>query len=556
MTWVDINYLLFGNPLLGYPVAGFSAGLLAALATRLCEPQKTGTKSFSDVLGSVLIRIFLGIVIAFVFLVLNILSAIPYGGGNQGLFLIFRTAFVLAPFWAAYAFVDIRTGAARTAAKQNNAVRIDRKFIAGSLLILISAGLVLRTFMPPALSAKDMEREARNKRYWKALPVCKKELSGIASEYLVESLLLDTNKIEQFTLKRLLGDKGVRFVELKADVIEGKNEKTDAWGLGGYRDLVSLMVDKEVKYVRFDLSIDGDSRCSNEIRISSTGPRAPFSPYACIRVTTDQQARASHAIKAFPLDDGSGLIRWTLVEQSTGNVLAALTSGDQPNNPRRVRGASSWESIDCDQPYFTFTNVLRGTPPNTRQGLSLVRRKIKPRVVDLGSDAIAWPEIPVDETRIPDSKGNEDKRTHPWGKDWKAAYGRAEETGFADVGGELIDYANGELLSLGSLKFGPDSSKFGPHWLHGETGASKHGFVFVFQRPSGIHLVRYDFDGEMKWQGLIRPNGYDKSTAGKLNLSSVKWADDEIRIYVYKRNEKDASYSLLRIPDSVVGVKQ
>lgn len=105
MNLAQTDYLLFGN-LFGVPVVGFLRRLFAAIAYRSLKPEIKGTKSGSEVIVSAIKRIFFGAAVIFASLVLSILSAIPYGGGNHGLIFGFRVAIVLAPFWAAFAIVD------------------------------------------------------------------------------------------------------------------------------------------------------------------------------------------------------------------------------------------------------------------------------------------------------------------------------------------------------------------------------------------------------------------------------------------------------------------
>lgn len=561
MNLAQIDYLLFGN-LFGMPVVGFFGGLFVAIAYRLLNPETVGTKSVSEVIASALKRIFLGGAFVFVFLALSILSAIPYGGGNHGLILGFRVALVLAPFWAAFAVVDIRTALAKdddVREESGGSSSGKWKIPIGVTLVCLSAVIVLKAMLvKPPPSSEDTEREARGKQRDLAIARCASEIQNVANEYIVDSLLLDANLIDQFTLQHLLGDRGIRFIELRANQLKGRSNERDGWGVMTVQGDSSsqLEVESDSKYVRFDLSKNGDPLCNtSKFDAFETGPHSPFAPDTCLRVTPDRQSVASHAIKALPADDGTEFIRWSLIEQSTGNALAALTSSDSPNSPERQRGGSEneWKiakygEVSCRQPYFTLTNALRGVPQNTRQSLSLVRRKIEPKIVDLSSDAITWSEIRVDEVEAPEAGKTGAERTAPWGKDWELAYKKAESVGFADVGGELIDYKAGELLSLGSLKL--ESKWFNPY-----VGASHNGFVVVFGRQNGIHLVRYSLDGEMQWQGRIQVKGRDNSVPEWPEIMSIKWAESEIRIYVFRRNGQSVSHWLLRVPNSMVGVR-
>lgn len=562
MNLAQIDYLLFGN-LFGMPVVGLLGGLFAAIAYRLLNPEIRGTKSVSDAIASSIKRIFLGAAVVFAFLVLSILSAIPYGGGSHGLIFGFRVALVLAPFWAALAVVDIRTTPAKNEAVRDESVASSSgkwKTLIGVILACFSAGIVLKTMVvKPPPSSEDTERETRYKQRELAIAQCTSEIQNVSDEYNIGSLLLDANVVDQFTLKYLLGDRGVRSVELRADRLKGRNNERDAWGVVAVSGDNSsrLEVDADSQYVRFDLAKKGDPLCSTSygFSVGGNGPDSPFAPNTCLRATPDKKSLASHAIKALPTNDGTKFIRWSLVEQSTGNVLVALTSSDSPNSPVRQRGGSKneWKiakfgEISCRQPYFTLTNALRGVPQNSRQSLSLVRRKIEPKIVDLSSDAITWSEIRVDEIEAPEAGKTGAERTSPWGKDWEIAYRKAEVDGFADVGGELIDYKAGELLSLGHLKY-EDKWVQPPH-----VGASPHGFAFVFGRPDGMRLVRYGFDGELQWQGKIQVNGRDNSVPAWPEIMGVKWADSELRIYVFRRSGQAVSHWLIRIPNSIIGV--
>lgn len=562
MNLAQTHYLLFGNPF-GIPVVGFSGGLFAAIAYRFLKPEIKGSKSVSEVIVSAFKRILLGAAVVFAFLALSILSAIPYGGGNHGLIFGFRVALVLAPFWAAFALADVRIAPAKDEAvgEESGGSSSEKwKILIGVTLACLSVGITLKaTVANPPLSSEETERETRYKQRELAIAQCTGEIQNVADEYYIDSLLLDANIVDQFTLKYLLGDRGVRSVELRADRLNGRNNERDTWGVVAVSGDSSsrLEIDADSQYVRFDLAKKGDPLCSTSygFSIGENGPDSPFAPNTCLRATPDKKSLASHAIKALPANDGTGFIRWSLVEQSTGNVLVALTSSDSPNSPVRQGGGSNNElkiaksgEVSCRQPYFTLANALRGVPQNTRKSLSLVRRKIEPKIVDLSSDAITWSEIRVNEIEAPEAGKTGAERTAPWGKDWEIAYQKAEVEGFADVGNELIDYKAGELLSLGHLKY--EDKWVQPSYV----GASSNGFAFVFGRPDGIRLVRYNFDGELQWQGNIRVNGRDNSVAAWPEIMSVKWADSELRIYIFRRSGQNGSHWLIRIPNSAIGV--
>lgn len=562
MNLAQIDYLLFGNPF-GLPVSGFFGGLLAAIALRSLNPETNGTKSVSEVIVSSIKRLLLGAAVVIAFLVLSILSAIPYGGGNHGLIFGFRVALVLAPFWIALAVVDIRTAPAKGEAERDESGGSSRgkwKILIGITLASLSAGIVLKAMLAkPPPSSEDIERETKYKQRELAIAQCAGEIKNVADEYNIESLLLDANVVDQFTLKNLLGDRGVRSVELKASQLKGQNKERDSWGVVAVSGDQSsrIEVDTDSQYVRFDLANKGDPLCSTAygFSVGRNGPHSPFAPNTCLRATPDKKSLATHAIKAVPSNDGTRFIRWSLVEQSTGNVLVALTSSDSPSSPHRQEGGAEneWKLakfgvVSCRQPYFSLTNALRGVPQNSRQSLSLVRRKIEPKIVDLSSDSITWQEIRVDEIEATEAGKSGVERTSPWGMDWEIAYRKAEVDGFADVGAELIDYKAGELLSLGPLKYGDK-------WVQPSyVGASSSGFAFVFGRPDGIRLVRIDFNGELQWQGKVQANGRDDSVPAWPEIMNVKWADSELRIYVHRRSGQSTSHWLMRIPNSTIGV--
>lgn len=557
MSLAQTDYLLFGN-LFGIPVVGFIGGLFAAIAYRSLNPAIRGTRSVSEVIVSAIKRVFLGAAVVFAFLVLSILSAIPYGGGSHWLIFSFRIALVLAPFWAAFAIIDIRAGSIKDEAGPAESSG-KWKALFGLILACLSVGIVLKAiFVNPPLSSEAIERKKRYEQRELAIARCASELQNLADEYIVDSLLLDANLINRFTLQHLLGDRGIRFIELRANQLKIRNSTREGWGVMTLNgdDFSRLEVDLDSKYVRFDLSKNGDPHCNtSKFYAFESGANSPFAPDTCLRVTQSRESLASHAIKALPLGDGTGFIRWSLLEQSTGNALAALTSSDSANNPIQQGGGSEneWKiakfgEVSCRQPYFTLTNALRGVPQNTRQSLSLVRRKIEPKMLDLSSDTITWSEIRVDEIEAPEISKTGAERTNTWGKDWETAYRKAEVEGFADVGGELIDYKAGELLSLGNLKY--EGKWVQPSYV----GASSNGFAFVFGRPDGIRLVRYNFDGELQWQGKIRVNGRDNSVAAWPEIMSVKWADTELRIYIFRRSGQNGSDWLIRVPNSTIGV--
>lgn len=444
------------------------------------------------------------------------------------------------------------------APESTNSPNASRTILFATILACLSAGIVSTAVVikPIPPSSEDLEREARGKKRDLALAKCAGEIQQVADEYVVESLLLDAPLIEQFALKQLLGDRGIRFVELRADRIGVQNSERKAWGVLAVSGIQGSRIElnPDSRYVRFDLAKIEDPLCTKSygFGIGGTGPEAPFAPDTCIRATPGNKSFASHAIRAIPASDGTGLIRWSLVEQSSDKVLVALTSSDAPDSPvqQPANGGKSakFGLVSCNQPYFTLINALNGVAQQGRQSLSLTRRRIEPKLADLSSDAIAWAEIRVDEIEVPEAGKTGAERTSPWGKDWERAYDKAERTGFADVGEELIDFKSGELLSLGALKY--EEKWIQPTYV----GASSNGFAFVFGRPDGLRLVRFGFDGELKWQGKIQVNGRDSSVPAWPEIMNVKWAENELRIYVFRRNGQNVSHWLMRVPNSVIGV--
>jgi hypothetical protein len=432
------------------------------------------------------------------------------------------------------------------------------KGLAGAVLACLSTSLAMRAiiFTPPP-SADGIKARAEAERHMHAAAQCEGELRQIDDEYIVDSLLLDTNFSEINTIERLLGDSGIRFVELKANRFKLPYDEAERWGVwllpgnGGK----TYDVNPDTKYVRFELSKAGDPHCDasshNRLDIKL---QAPFAPDACIRVTTDQKSLASHAIKALPATDGTDFIRWTLLEQSSGNALVALTSSDRPDRPEGSSGGGKSRSvkygkISCFGPYFTLPQALGGIPGHATPSLSLVRRRIEPRLVDLNSDSVIWSEINVDAAEAPKAEAQSIKDTALFGEGWRTAYAKAQSSGYASVDRELIDYKAGELLSLGTLKFEKELSY--PH-----TTASKHGFAILFNPGSGMHLARFALNGELEWQGIIRIKGDPDPTSRPPSIESIRWDEEEIKIYLVKFKENVATYRLLTIQNSLVGIKR
>lgn len=76
----------------------------------------------------------------------------------------------------------------------------------------------------------------------------------------------------------------------------------------------------------------------------------------------------------------------------------------------------------------------------------------------------------------------------------------------------------------------------------------------AFVNSVGIHLVRYDLNGVMRWQGIVHVNGRDDSELNRADIGRVKWADSEVRIYLSRGQGAASSILMLRIPNSSIGV--
>ena len=568
MDLVHINYLLFGS-LHGLAGICFFGGILAALAYRLAKPEVNRTIPFSGVISLMLFRIAIGGAVFIGSLFLGFLSAIPYGGGNKTLFAITRITLTLAPFWAGFAVAKMGRISAKVEEKENDSDSRPIGFgriIVSTALACVSIGVVFRaTFFP---LPEDPDQEARIQRRNQAIAQCRTEIQNIADEYIIDSLLIDINFFDESDLIELLGDKGIRFVEIRTGIVKpypSEGEK-DRWGISGHahgeRHIFDM--DKNTNYVKYDLSVKGDSRCINRTYwLGIEDPKRPFAPDTCIRETPVQQSTASHAIKVLPSEMGEGFIRWSLLEQSSGKILAALTS-DIQSFSSRVRTPKGF--VDCRNLYHSLTSALNGSVENRRPSLSLIKRVIQSEHIDLSSEDMSWPAIYVDEVALPQNPHDTEKGDMPrWAKSWESAYRKAEATGFGTDSEVLINYEAGELLSLNHVMFAPINQFGSPSH---KVIASKYGFAVIFWHSDRktLGLVRYGLDGKIKWHGLIlvnRDNDAIPSVETETNsllwwqLNDINWDEDEIQIYFGKGTVKEIkSHWILRVPNSMIGMKE
>ena len=417
------------------------------------------------------------------------------------------------------------------------------------LRIGFAVGITLGWFV--LLNYQSWEHRGFQKHLAEAKALCEKDLDAISAEIEVSSVLVESGSISPQMLRKLIGDRGLRFVEIRAKNIPmGHNAKQkSAWGISlvGER---SYLLDPGIAYVKISLSQTGDSHCrkreSRDLGIDMES--APFSPKACLRIDFEGYPTASHSLKALPISGNAKLIRWTLVEQGSGKALIALASAEDAASPRgsNVAGREAKRIgngfVSCDTPHWSILDILRSRKNSHR--LALVSRLVQaqtPSVAGYGVDK--WPQIVADEDEVPSWSDPLNYRAAKGltasGTVWEHAFREAEKKGYASAGEKFIDYGAGELLTPVVPRENATSNEGFVRWVG-------DGFFFIrywHRGKEGIPVVRYSRDGKILWRAFVTSSRPIPATVGRFGLEGAEESGDDLLLY---GNRSDASSSLNR----------
>ena len=138
------------------------------------------------------------------------------------------------------------------------------------------------------------------------------------------------------------------------------------------------------------------------------------------------------------------------------------------------------------------------------------------------------------------------------GADWENAFKAAQRTGQANIGGSLLNYPSGELVSLGLPKYRDEV-------LRGYTAASGNGFVFAARArflDDGVTVIRYALDGKIQWEGIVRSKLPPPEGLGAFDPVAVSFEDDELHIFGFRHRASGTGVQVRMrvVPLSAMGV--
>lgn len=484
-------------------------------------------------------RLFLGVFIWVVMFILLLLSAIPYGGGHQGLDSLLRISMLLLPLWALAGFVAPDDNQEKTndvsfvppsetsAAPSNGAI----KMAGYVLLALLTVGLAVAGLTKQGRK-EEKERKAQTRRFDSALHACRADLDKISAPVQVRSLLIESGLLDDAMLSALLGERGLKFIELRERSTQAANDPNERDGS------VSLPPGSpDAKIVRLSLSTMGDPACTTQRLLDfnldlDTG-RAPFAPNTCLAKEVDNASHATHALKAIPSDSDAALIKWAIVEQANGVVFASLTSSDTPSRPLspRIDSRSDVKIIDgnplsCDSPHFSLMNLMYAPARSKNERLSLGKREVMLDMELAHPDKLGVSElIEVPEEAIGDRQARKHRPAWP---DWHKAYRTAEQQGWAPFGEGIIEFKEG-LIITPRLRNGSGRNT--------RVQGSDRGFMVAWDvKENRTMLAQFGLDGRLLWtRQLVTAMAADPHGSG-FSLDAMEWDRREVRLYGSRKN--------------------
>lgn len=471
-------------------------------------------------------RMIIGAVIWIISLIAVLVNAFAYGSSSGGFsFILIVTSFIV-PGWALCGFVprygewERGMGAGR---------RAPYLWLVMLVVGLGGAGLFhLARRGEVEMRARDVNREF-------GIRVCSAELKQISAPVSVDSLLIESGIVDASKLRELLGARGLKFVELQARSGKVGGTKENTYGVDAFSgDQTShFEVAPGVKIVRVALTREGDKACTTEqiLGLQAFRGYAPTAPNACPRVDLDTHSRASHALRALPPNGSRSLIKWALVEQATGKVLASLSSSDSPLGPSRQGGGAKDEQkfidddeIHCRSPHFSLMNLVYGPPRKQDERLTLGQRPVTLDFDAAQPDKPAtWEAVGAPEEAVGDWSTREAARHGPA---WKAAYHAAEQSGWAGYEQGVIDFKTGVILRPRRLAE-PNRNTV--------VRGSNHGFMAAWSiGPNSLALAHFGLDGRLLWKRQIMSTLPAADPRARFDLHGMEWDEREVRLYGFR----------------------
>lgn len=416
---------------------------------------------------------------------------------------------------------------------------------------------------------EELARRAYGNQRELGVKACQAELQNAEAEYVADSLLIESGQINQHLLRDFLGYRGLKFVEMKARALPLRGQQGDAveWGITSFlgESAYRYLAPKDVNYIRISLTTKNDPKCElKALGLDFGSPSVPFSPDACLKLESSPTSEASHAIKAIPIENQPGYIRWSLIDQRTNKTLLGLASlnvsegiirGDTTDE--KLKKHSKTGTLNCLNPHDSLMTLVRSDPPtSTAMRLALMRRVVDAAAIEADVEPNGWPEILGNEVAISDSdwgsKNSEHRLRSPWGSDWEEAFRSAERSGWSSTSAGLIDFSAGELVEL-------KVPKYRNEWLRGYTAGSKDGFVFVASLgrhiSNGVLMARYALSGELVWRGVLRSKTTHPENIGNLEPRGLELVDGVVRIYGFRYDKiaGQSSVVFVSVPFSEIG---
>jgi len=480
------------------------------------------------------VAIYIGVIIAVV------VSALPYGGASPALLDAWKASHLLF-LWALFALVPPKglweqlTGERRRAA-----------YLAIFLLFLaLGAGVfTLARRGPVELQRQSASRES-------GIRLCSADLHQIIGPVAVESLLIESGRVEERKLAELLGSRGLKFVELRARAGQDWRTKQKTYGVDAFNgdSTMHFGVAPGVKIVRVGLARKGDAACTKQDIWGSrdfTG-RPPIAPDACLRVDFEEQSRASHALRALPAEGHPGFIKWSLVEQASGKVFAGLTSSDDALHPSMQGGGGEAEQkaiaddiVHCRSPHFSLMNLVYGPARKPDERLSLGEQLVTLDIEAAEPDNTgSWEALDVPEQAVSDWSRGESARHGPA---WKDAFRIAQQSGWAGYADGVIDFKAG-VVAAPRLRARPG--------LRAEMRGSNQGFMAAWSSgPNNLALAQFGTDGRLLWKRQIVSSLPVQDPRARFDLMGMEWDAGEVRLYGFRRITagKEVDVRVLMVP--------
>lgn len=338
-----------------------------------------------------------------------------------------------------------------------------------------------------------------------------------------ETLKIDGSGLRAAWLLDLLSERNVQMVEISPtpSLIDPQRSRLAFNGSG--QDAGEWLYSvASYMFVQLRLSRDGDGTCIADKDLPSDMQyrirRSPFLPNTCLSLTISPKSAARFHLRYNSNHElGAPFAKWEIFDHGSGQLVAALTTADQPNLPSR----SSSFSLETSPPYVGLATLIDNRDaPRSPPYQVYQNRNVRATQHPFGSDPARKVPHVKSTSRIVEYTEKEANLVFGW--QWERALDEAKLSKWGNYFQQLVDQQSGAVLRL----------LFDQNYSYEVRAADAGFYVFSsnWEHDHNNWLTRYDAQGRLIWEMTIKPPADSEADVGcgPSNVYSMHTTSDEL----------------------------